>query len=167
MALVPARLSLALYDSQGGGGTALAHAIVADTNTLAAANTALESFATQFLTISNAGIKEGTFTLLNKTVAVAPDDSTYPSDIGYGAVIDFGNAALIQRTYGFLVSSFLRNLVSSDGTIDITTGAVSAFIADMVAAVLGGNYTDADFSDLTGGLDGFRTNRKLRKRLRP
>lgn len=167
MAIVPARLSLALYDSQGGGGTALAHASVADTNTLAAANTALEAFATNFSTLSNAGIKDGSFTLLNKAVAVAPDDSTYPSDIGYGAVIDFGNAALIQRTYGMLIPSFLRNLVEDNGTILLTTTEVAAFVTYIVGAVLGGNFTDADFSDLTGGLDAFRTNRKLRRRLRP
>lgn len=167
MAIVPARLSLELYDSQGGGGTALAHAAVSDASTLAAANAALATFKTAFQTVSNAGIKQATFTLLNGAVAAAPDDSTYPSDIGYGAVFDFSNAALTPRTYGMLVPSFLRNLVESNGTIDITTGVPAAFVASMLDAVLGGTFTDADFLDLVEGLDAFRTNRKLRRRLRP
>lgn len=164
MAIVPVRLSLQLYDAFGGGGTALAHAAVSDASTLAQANTALALFATNFLTVSNAGIKEGTFTVLNKAVAADPDPT---ADIGFGAVIDFSNAELISRTYGMLISSFLQSLVESNGTIDITSGAVADFIAYLLDAVLGGTFTDSGYSDLTGGLDAFRTNRKLRRRLRP
>ena len=164
MAIVPARMSLQLYDAFGGGGTALARLKVSDASTLAEANTALALFATNFGTISNAGIKDGAFTLLNPDVATAPGAT---SDIGFGAVINFSNAALTPRTYGMLISSFLQSLVESNGTIDITAGAVSDFITYMLTEPLGGNFTDSDFLDLVAGLDAFRTNRKLRRRLRP
>lgn len=166
MAIKPARIGLELYDSKGGGGTFLLHASVDDASTLAAANTAVGTAATMLRTVSNAGIKAGSFTLLNQVVAVAPDDSTFQSDIGYGSVFDFSNAALIARTYGQLVPSFLPSLVESNGTIDITAAVQAAFVASMLDAVLGGNYTDSDFLDLVDGLDAFRTNRKLRRRLR-
>jgi hypothetical protein len=164
MATVPARISLQLYDSKGGGGTALAHVAVSDASTLAAANTAVGTFAAAFSTLSDAGIKDGTFTLLNKVVAADPSSDV---EIGIGAMFDFSNAALISRTYGMLVSAFKASLIESNGTIDITTGAPAAFIVSMLDAVLGGTYTDADYLDLVEGLDAFRTNRKLRRRLRP
>jgi hypothetical protein len=167
MATVPARIGLELFDSKGGGGTFLLHALVSDASTLAAAKTAVGTAATMFRTVSNAGIKAGTFTLIDEAVEVAPDDTTYQSDIGFGAVFDFSNAAPVTRTYGQLVSSFLPNLVASNGTIDITATVQAAFITSMLAAVLGGNYTDADFVNLVAGIDAFRTNRKLRRRLRP
>jgi hypothetical protein len=164
MALVPARISLQLYDNKGGGGTALAHADVSDASTLAAAKTAVGTFATAFSTLSDAGIKEGSFALLDQSVAVAPASDV---EIGVGAVFDFSNAALLPRTYGMLISAFKAALVGPDGKIDITTGAPAAFIVSMLDAVLGGTFTDADYLDLVEGLDAFRTNRKLRRRLRP
>lgn len=167
MAIVPGRIGLELYDSKGGGGTFLLHAGVSDASTLAAANTAVATAATMLRTVSNAGIKQGTFTLLNKAVAVAPDDTDTQSDIGYGAVYDFSDAALIPRTYGQLISSYLPSLVESNGTIDITATVQAAFVASMLDAVLGGTYTGSDYLDLVEGLDAFRTNRKLRRRLRP
>lgn len=164
MAIVPARISLQLYDNKGGGGTALAHVAVSDASTLAAANTAVGTFATAFSTVSDAGIKEGAFTLLNSAVAAEPVSDV---EIGIGGVFDFSNAALIPRTYGLLVSAFKASLIESNGTIDITTGAPAAFVASLLDAVLGGTYTDSDYLDLVAGLDAFRTNRKLRRRLRP
>ena len=164
MAIIPALISLQLYDNKGGGGTALAHVAVSDTSTLAAANTAVGTFATAFSTLSDAGIKQGSFTLLNKTVAADPASDV---EIGVGAMFDFSNAALISRTYGMLVSAFKASLIESDGSINIAAGAPAAFIVSMLDAVLGGTYTDADYLDLVEGLDAFRTNRKLRRRLRP
>lgn len=163
MAIVPARISLQLYDSKGGGGTALAHVAVSDASTLAAAKTAVGTFATAFSTLSDAGIKDGTFTLLDGSVAVAPASDV---EIGVGAMFDFSNAALIPRTYGMLISAFKADLIAANGTIDITTGDPAAFVASLLDAVLGGTYTDADYLDLVEGLDAFRTNRKLRRRLR-
>lgn len=167
MATKPARIGLELYDSKSGGGTFLLHALVDDGSTLAEANTAVATAKTMFRTVSNAGVKRGTFTLINDAVAVAPDDTDTQSDIGYGAVYDFLDAALIPGTYGQLISSYLPSLVESNGSIDITGTVQAAFIASMLAAVLGGGYTDSKFLDLTSGIDAFRTNRKLRRRLRP
>lgn len=163
MAIVPARMSLSLYDGRGGGGTFLVHAAVSDASTLASASTALATLATAIGTVSTAGIKQGEFTLLNKAIATEPGAG---SDISAGAVIDFSNAALISRTYGMNVASFLDSLVASDGSIAIATGPTAAFIASMLDAVLGGTFTDADFLDLVGGLDAFLSDRKRRRRVR-
>ena len=164
MAIVPARMSLSLYDDRGGGGTFLVHGAVSDASTLAAANTALGTLATALASVSTAGIKQGEFTLLNKAVATAPGGD---SNISAGAVIDFSNAALASRTYGMNVPSFLDSLIASDGTIDITGGATAAFIASMLDAVLGGTLTDADYLDLVEGLDAFLSDRKRKRRIRP
>jgi len=164
MANVPARISLQLTDSRGGGGTFLAHASVSDASTLAEANTAIGTLATAFSTVSDSGIKDGSFTLLNSDVAVAAGAN---SDISAGAVFDFSNAALIARTYGLLVPAFLPSLIESNGTIDITATVQAAFVASMLDAVLGGTYTDSDYLDLVGGLDAFLSNRKRKRRLRP
>lgn len=162
MAIVPARMSLSLYDDRGGGGTFLVHSTVSDASTLAQANTALAALATAFGTVSDAHIKDGAFTLLNSDIAT---DTGTDSNIGEGAVFDFQNAALIPRVYGMNVPSFLDSLIGAGGVIDITTGVPAAFVASMLAAVLGGGLTDADYLDLTGGLDAFLSNRKRRRRI--
>ncbi len=163
MAIVPARLSLSLTDTRGGGGTFLLHALVSDASTLAEANTALGTLATAFSTVSTAGIKDGQFTLINKTIAADPGSD---ADIGAGATFDFSNAAITPRTYGLLVPSFLDSLIETNGTIDITATVQAAFISSILAAVLGGGATDANWLDLVAGLDAFLSNRKRKRRLR-
>jgi hypothetical protein len=163
MAIKPARISLQLYDSKGGGGTALTHVAVDDSQLLSAANSAIVDFATAVTTVSDAGIKDGFFTLINDGVARAPVSDV---EIVVGAVYDFSNAAILPRTYGFLISAYKAALIESNGTIDITATVQAAFVASMLADVLGGTHTDSDYLDLVEGLDAFRTNRKLRRRLR-
>ncbi len=164
MAIVPARMSLSLYDSIGGGGTFLLHALVSDASTLAQANTAVGTLATALATVSSAGVKVGNFQLINDAVASSPASD---ANIGSGAVFDFLDAALIPGTFGLLVPSFLDSLIGTGGTIDITGGTQAAFIASILAAILGGGATDAKYLDLTACTNAFRTNRKLRKRIRP
>lgn len=164
MAIVPARMSLSLTDSRGGGGNFLLHALVSDASTLAQANTALADLATTFGTVSDAGIKEGQFTLINKAIAADPASD---ADIGAGAVFDFSNAALTPRTYGLNVPSFLDSLIETNGSINIAGTVQAAFIASILAAVLGGGATDANYLDLVEGLDAFLSNRKRKRRLRP
>src|SRR5258708_4771314 len=151
MATVPARISLSLTDSRGGGGTFLTHLLASDTLTLANADAAIAATATAFSTVSNAGIKEGQFTLINRAVAVDPSSD---ADIAAGAVFDFSNASN-ATTYGLYVGSFLDSLIESNGTINIAAGAPAAFIATMIGAVLGGNYANAAFVANLAGLDAF------------
>lgn len=164
MAMVPARMSLSLYDDIGGGGTFLLHALVSDASTLAQANTALGTLATALGTVSSAGIKTASFQLINDAVAADPGSD---ANIGSGAVFDFLDAALIPGTYGLLVPSFLDSLIGTGGTIDITGTVQAAFIASILATILGGGATDQKYLDLTDCTNAFRTNRKLRKRVRP
>lgn len=160
MAIVTARLSFSLLDNRGGRGNFLRHMTVSDASTLAAVNTAIGVEATNFATVSSAGIKVAEFTLINDAVAT---DATVPSNISAGAVVDYANAALVTRTYGQLVPSFLPSLISADGTIDISAGATAAFIAAEIAETLGGQLTDSDYLDLIDGLRAFQSDRKRKR----
>ena len=163
MAIVPARISLALTDTRGGGGTFLTHVLASDALTIANAASAIAATATAFRTVSSAGIKQGEFTLIDTAVAVDPLSD---ADVSAGAVFDFSNASN-PSTYGLFVGSFLDSLIESNGTIDITSGASAAFVATMIGAVLGGHYANAQYVANLAGLDAFLSSRKRRKRLRP
>jgi len=163
MATVPARISLSLTDSRGGGGTFLTHVLCSDALTIANANSAIADTATAFSTVSNAGIKSGEFSLINTAVAADPGSD---ADVSSGAVFDFSNAAN-PTTYGLFVGSFLDSLIESNGTIDISAGAPAAFVATMIGAVLGGHYASAQYIANLAGLDAFLSSRKRKRRLRP
>jgi hypothetical protein len=165
MAIVPARISLSVYDDRGGGGTFLVHVLVDDTQTLAAANTAVAALATILATVSTAGVKLGELSLINLAAAGEPAGFA-DSNIGAGAVVDFSNASN-PSTYGLYVPSFLDSLIATDGTIDITAGATAAFVASMIGAVLGGHYANAQYIANLAGLDAFLSNRKRKRRIRP
>lgn len=165
MAIVPARISLSLYDDRGGGGTFLTHVLASDALTLANANAAIADTATAFSTVSTAGIKDGSFSLVN--LAVANEPAGYAdSNIGAGAVFDFSNGSF-PTTFGLNVPSFLDSLILPNGTIDITAGASAAFVATMIGAVLGGHYASAAYLANLAGLDAFLSNRKRKRRVRP
>jgi hypothetical protein len=163
MANVDGRLSLSVYDDVGGGGTFLTHVQVPDSGTFAQAITALGALKTLYLTVGGAGIKEATFSIVDKALASTPvtTDRT-----GSGAVFDF-NAGSPGITYGQWIPSFLPSLVLPNGTIDITATVQAAFVTAMTGAVLGGVYTNAAYANLTAGLDAFSSNRKRVKRIRP
>jgi hypothetical protein len=163
MANVNGRLSLSLYDGQGGGGTFLTHVTVPDTGTFANAITALGALKTLYLTVGGAGIKQAEFSIIDKSLASSPADS---NRIGSGAVFDFSAGSPVT-TYGELIPQFLPALVASDGSIDITATVQAAFVTSLTGAVMGGTYTNAAYASLIAGLDAFPTNRKRKRRVRP
>lgn len=163
MAIVPARISLQLVDSRGGGGTFLTHLLCSDALTIANAASAIAATATAFSTVSDAGIKQGEFSLIDTSVAAEPGAD---ADISAGAVFDFSNASN-PSTSGLFVGSFLDSLIESNGTIDITSGASAAFVATMIGAVLGGHYANAQYVANLAGLDAFLSSRKRKRRVRP
>lgn len=162
MATVKARLSLSMYDNIGGKSTFLAHANILDTTTLAAANTYLATLATQVATVSSGGVTEGTFAIVNTAIAAAPGaDANAQEGANYGFLVSGSTSR-----FGLYVPSFLDSLIGSGGHIDITAGAAGAMADFMVAAVLGGNYTNNQYVAYASKKDAFRSNRKLRKRIR-
>jgi len=163
MANVDGRLSLSVYDDVGGGGTFLSHVVVPDTGTFADAITALGTLKTLYLTVGGAGIKEATFSIVDKALASTPvtTDRT-----GAGAVFNFA-AGSPATTYGQWIPAFLPSLVLPNGTIDITATVQAAFVTALTGAVLGGRYTNAAYANLNTGLDAFSSNRKRIKRIRP
>jgi hypothetical protein len=163
LANVDGRLSLSVYDGVGGGGTFLTHVQVPDTGTFADAVTALGTLKTLYLTVGSGGIKEATFSIIDKALASSPVAST---STGYGAVFDFA-AGSPATTYGEWVPAFLPSLVLPNGTIDITATVQAAFVTALTGAVLGGRYTNSAYANLNTGLDAFSTNRKRIKRIRP
>lgn len=162
MAIRDARLSLAVKDNIGGRSTFLTHITVDDTLTIANAHTAIGTLATLLATVSDAGIVDGTFTLVNTAVAAAPGAD---ADVFAGAVFDFSNATN-PTTYGQYVPSFLDSLVSPGGHISIAAGAPQAFVNALIGAVLGGRYANGAYVANAAGLDAFLSNRKRTKRIR-
>jgi hypothetical protein len=159
MANVKGRISLSVYDNNGGKGNFLTHVLVPEAQTLTQVNTALASTITAFQTVSTAGIKDATFSLISTAGAAAPAaDASIPS----GAVFDFNNAT-DPTLYGLWVPSFLDSLLGPGRAIDISAGVQAAFVASMVGAILGGNYTNAHYIANAAGTRAFRSARKLRR----
>lgn len=163
MANVNTRLSLSLYDDQGGGGTFLTHAQVPDTGTFADAVTALAALKTLYLTVGGAGIKQAEFSIVDKALASSPADT---SRVGAGAVYDFSAGSPVT-TYGLYIPQYKESLVETNGTIDITATVQAAFITAILAGTMGGNFTNAAYAAVVAGLDAFPSNRKRKRRIRP
>ena len=72
MATVNGRISLGVYDANGGRSTFLTHVAVSDAQTLANAAAGLATVATLFGTVSDGGIRDATFSLLSDAVAADP-----------------------------------------------------------------------------------------------
>jgi hypothetical protein len=158
MANVNGRISLSVYDANGGRGNFLTHVVAPEAQTLTQVNTALAATVTAFQTVSSAGIKEATFSLISTAGAAAPaSDASIPS----GAVFDFSNAT-DPTIYGLWVPSFLDSLLGPGRAIDITATVQAAFVASMVGAVLGGHYTNSHYIANGAGTKAFRSSRKLR-----
>ena len=164
MAAKLARMSFALYDDRGGGGTFLTHAMVDDAQTLAQANTALAATATALSTVSTAGIKGATFSLINTALAVEPAGFA-DSNISAGAVIDFDNAA-DPSISGLLIPSWLDGLLLPDGTIDRSNPTVAAFVTTLIDAVMGGTYTNRVGVANRAAVAAFLSDRKRKRRIR-
>jgi len=159
MANINGRISLSVYDANGGKGNFLTHVVAPEAQTLTQVNTALAAVVTAFQTVSTAGIKEATFSLVSTAGAAAPaSDASIPS----GAVFDFNNTS-DPTIYGLWVPSFLDSLLGPGRAIDITATVQAAFVATMVGAVLGGHFTNAHYIANGAGTKAFRSPRKLRK----
>jgi hypothetical protein len=159
VANVNGRISLSVYDANGGKGTFLTHVVAPEAQTLTQVNTAIAATVTAFETVSTAGIKDATFSLITTAGARAPlPDASVPS----GAVFDFNNA-VDPTIYGLWVPSYLDSLLGPGRAIDITATIQAAFVASMVGAILGGNYSNAHYVANAAGTKAFRSDRKLRK----
>ena len=158
MATRNGRISLAVYDPNGGSSNFLTHVSVDDAQTIAQAYTALATVATLYGTVADGGIKEATFSLVNRSVAADPATD---ANAGVGAVFDFNNAS-DSTINGVWIPSFLDSLLGPGRDIDISGGATAAFVTAMIGAILGGRYTNAAGIANAAGTRAFRTNRKLR-----
>jgi len=160
MATQNGRISLSLQDITGSKSTWISHVTVDDTMLLSDAYSAIAAAATLYRTVGDAAILEGTFSLLNKAVAVSAASG---SNVGGGAVFDFKNTTNLS-TYGQYIPSFLRTLVTGAGQIVVTDTVPAAYIAAMTGVVLGGRYTNPVFIANATCPDAFPTTRKLRSK---
>lgn len=159
MANVNGRISLSVYDANGGKGNFLTHVLVPEAQTLTQAAAAITLTATAFKNVSSAGIKDGKFSLISTADARVPQaDASIPS----GAVFDFNNAT-DPSLYGQWIPSFLDALLGPGRSIDISAGVQAAFVASLVGAIMGGNYTNTRYIANAAGTKAFRSARKLRK----
>lgn len=154
-----ARLSVSAYDAVGGKSTFLAHAFVDSAQTIAQTVTALGTLATNLATISNGGIKEATFTVVDTAVAASPGTGANTTLVGNLGYLTAGSPS----RFGQSVPSFLESLISVDGTIDMTSGATAAWVTYMLGAVLGGHFTNNAYVNYNAAKNGFRSGRKLRR----
>lgn len=154
-----ARLSLSAYDAAGGKATFLAHAFIDSTQTVAAATAALATLATMVAGVSNMGIHEGTLSILDTAVAVAPGAGANISLVGNLGYLTAGSPS----RFGQSVPSYLESLISADGTIDMTAGATNTWVNYILGAVLGGNFTNNAYVNYSARKNGFRSGRKLRR----
>jgi hypothetical protein len=157
MAVRQARFQYSMKDSVGGRSSLVFHAHVDDTLTIANAFTALATVQTLFENVSDGGVKDGEFSLLNTGIATSPGSD---SDCSSGATFDFLNGS-DTTIYGLYIPSFKDTLISSDGHIQIDTGPSSDFVAGMIGAILGGVFTNTRYVPLTEGTRAFRSKRKL------
>ncbi len=155
MATVKSRLSVSMYDGKGGKSTFLTHANVVDTTTLATAVTDLATLATNLATISNGGISEASFTVIDRSVAAGPSGTPNVTLVGNLGYLTSGSPS----RFGQSVPSFLESLISADGTIDMTVGAVAAW----VTYVLAQGFANNDYVAYSAAKNGFRSGRKLRR----
>lgn len=154
-----ARLSLSMNDAVGGKSTFLAHAFIDSSQTIANAVTALGTLATNIATISNGGIKEATLSIIDTAVAANPGSGANTTLVGNLGYLVAGSPS----RFGSSVPSFLESLISVDGTIDMTTGAVATWVAYQLGAVLGGHFTNNAYVAYNAAKNGFRSGRKLRR----
>jgi hypothetical protein len=155
MATVKVRQSVSMYDGKGGRSTFLAHANVVDTTTLASASTGLATLATNLATISNGGISEASFSIIDLGVAAAPSGTPNVSLVGNLGYLTAGGPS----RFGQAVPSFLESLISADGTIDMTAGAVATW----VTYVLAQGFANNAYVAYSAPKNGFRSGRKLRR----
>jgi hypothetical protein len=158
MAARNGRISLSIYDRNGGSGNFLTHVSVDDAQTIAQAYTALATVSTLYATVADGGIKEASFSLVNRAVAADPASD---ANVGVGAVVDFNNAA-DPTINGVWIPSFLDTLLGPGRDIDLSSGATAAFVTAMIGAILGGHYTNGAGIANAAATRAFRTNRKLR-----
>lgn len=158
MATRNGRISLSVYDAHGASSTFLTHVAVDDAQTIAQANTALATVATLYGTVGDGGIREATFSLVNKAVAADPGDD---ASAGEGAVFDFSNGS-DSTINGVWIPSFKDSLLGPGRDIDTTATVQAAFVTAMIGAILGGHYTNAAGITNAAVTRAFRTNRKLR-----
>lgn len=152
------RISLSVYDANGGVGNFLTHLTgITDASLVSDITAALATVVTAFNTVSDAGIREATFSLVSTAGARAPQaDASIPS----GAVFDFSNVA-DPTIYGLWVPSFKDTLLGPGRAIDISGGASAAFVASLIAAVLGGKFANGHYVANAAGTKAFRSPRKL------
>ena len=154
-----ARLSVSMYDAVGGKSTFLAHAFIDSAQTVAAAVTALGTLATNLATISNGGIKEASLSIVDTAVAAAPGAGANTTLVGNLGFLTAGSPS----RFGQSVPSFLESLINADGTIDMTAGATNTWATYILAAVLGGHFTNNAYVNYSARANGFRSGRKLRR----
>ena len=154
-----ARLSVSMYDAVGGKSTFLTHAFVDSAQTIAQAVTALGTLNTNLATLSNGGVREATFSIVDTAVAAAPGAGANTTLVGNLGYLTAGSPS----RFGQSVPSFLESLISADGTIDMTSGAVATWVTYMLGAVFGGHFTNNAYVAYNAAKNGFRSGRKLRR----
>jgi hypothetical protein len=157
MANTTGRLQLSVYDNNGNKGSILSHVNFDDAQTAAQLSAEIAAYATAFGAVSTAGIRQGSFDVVNKAVARAPlADANLPT----GFVLDFSNGT-DATIYGQYTPSRLDTLVLVGGAIDVGNGAFIAW-RDLLLNAAAGAYNFANTHSVNNGAftKAFRSDRK-------
>ncbi len=153
------RMQLSIFDKRGNKGSLLEHLIVSDAQTLAQASTAVGTFATNFATVSGAGVRDGSFTIVNPgATSAAADDS----DISSGALLQYDNAADPTRSSVF-TPSWLASLIVGN-SVNQADALFIAWDAYLRGAVLGGHFANSHYIANRNLLAAFLTDRERKRR---
>lgn len=156
MADLLGRMQLSVYDLNGNRGSFLSHLLVAEGETLTLVNAAIAAFAANFSSVSDAGIYDGSFTVVNRGIAADPGaDANLPT----GAVVDFKNAS-VPSIFGLYIPSLKDSIPHVGEAIPIDAGLMLAFV-DFMRNSGGTNYkwANTQYRPNTAGVDAFRSDR--------
>jgi hypothetical protein len=159
MAAAIGRMQLSIFDKRGNKGSLLEHVNLDDAQTVAQVNTAIALFATNFATVSGAGIKDGSFTVVNPaaTAAAAAD-----SDISSGALLQYDNATDPTRSSVF-TPSYLASLIVGNA-VNQADALFIAWDAYLRGAVLGGHFANSHYVNNRNLIAAFLTDRERKRR---
>lgn len=157
-----ARFTAHVIDDEGKRGTIVAHLFIDSAQTVAAAKTALTAYLNAIAPTIDAGISEGSISILTGDLL-----GTYPvtvaSDLEETGNLDY-SVATVPYHWGQTLLAFKDSLLSGN-QINTGAGAITTLTGLMTGAVLGGTYTDRSARALVALAYSFQGDRKHRRKL--
>lgn len=161
MAQIPALISVHIIDAYGIPGQSPYFVTLDDTKTIAQLDTDMSSLITDVAALSQGVVTEVTCLIRRET---GIDPTTALGDIEKGGLFNFNNASDSYAT-GLLIPDINPAVLTSQGLLDLTNAAVTAFITYVTTAHTVVTVVTKGVRALTALRDALITFRKHRKPL--